>query len=132
MPCLTLKARLWYDYASKTHKNSNSKGLCMYAVIEANGRHLKVKEGEILRLDRVAGETDAEIVFDRVLLAHDGKDLIVGSPLVERATVSAKIVRQSLAPKVMAFRYKPKKRVRTRHGHRQPITELRIEKISFG
>jgi len=129
---LTLKAGLWYACASKTHYISNPKGLRMYAVIEANGRHLKVKEGEILRLDRLAGEANAEIVFDRVLLAHDGKDLIIGSPLVDRASVSARIVRQSLAPKVMAFRYKPKKRVRTRHGHRQPITELRIEKISLG
>jgi large subunit ribosomal protein L21 len=103
----------------------------MYAVIEANGRHLKVKEGDFLRLDRIAGDANAEIVFDRVVLAHDGKELMVGSPLVQNASVSARVVRQGLAAKVMAFRYKPKKRVRTRHGHRQPITELRIEKISL-
>jgi large subunit ribosomal protein L21 len=103
----------------------------MYAVIEANGRHLKVQEGEILRLDRIAGDADAEVIFDRVVLAHNGKDLMIGAPLVQNATVSARVVRQGLAAKVMAFRYKPKKRVRTRHGHRQPITELRIEKISL-
>jgi len=101
----------------------------MYAVIEANGRQLKVREGEIVRLDRVEGAVDSTIMFDRVLLAHDGEKLIVGGPTVGKAKVSATVVRQSLGPKVMAFRYKPKKRVRRRHGHRQPVTDLRIEKI---
>jgi large subunit ribosomal protein L21 len=103
----------------------------MYAVIEANGRQLKVREGEVVRLDRIEGDVDAKIVFDRVLLAHDGTNLIVGGPTVDKAKVSAVVVRQAQGPKIVAFRYKPKKRVRKRHGHRQPITELRIEKISL-
>jgi len=103
----------------------------VYAVIEANGRQLKVRQGEIVRLDRIEGDVDSRIVFDRVLLAHDGKSLIVGSPTVAKASVSATVVRQALGPKIVAFRYKPKKRVRRRHGHRQPVTELRIESISL-
>jgi large subunit ribosomal protein L21 len=103
----------------------------MFAVIEANGRQLKVKEGDVLRLDRIQGDADHEVIFDRVLFAHTGKDFLIGSPLLASARVTAKIVRQAKAPKVMAFRYKPKKRVRRRHGHRQPVTELRIEKISL-
>lgn len=103
----------------------------MYAVIEANGRQLKVREGEIVLLDRVEGGVDEQVVFDRVLLAHDGSKLVVGGPTVGNAKVSATIVRQALAPKVVAFRYKPKKRVRKRHGHRQPITQIRIDKISL-
>ncbi|HEY7992665.1 MAG TPA: 50S ribosomal protein L21 [Candidatus Eremiobacteraceae bacterium] len=103
----------------------------MYAVIELNGRQLKVREGEIVRLDRVAGDVNSKIVFDRVLLAHDGTELIIGGPTVVKATVSATVVRQALGPKIVAFRYKPKKRVRRRHGHRQPITELRIDKIAL-
>jgi large subunit ribosomal protein L21 len=103
----------------------------VYAVIEANGRQLKVREGEVVRLDRVEGDVNATVVFDRILLAHDGDKLIVGGPTVERAKVSATVLRQEKAPKIVAFRYKPKKRVRKRHGHRQPVTELRIEKISL-
>jgi len=103
----------------------------MYAVIETHGRQLKVSEGDILRLDHVDGDVNSTIVFDRVLLAHDGKELIVGGPTVGKASVSATVVRQGKGPKIVAFRYKPKKRVRRRHGHRQPITELRIEKISL-
>ena len=103
----------------------------MFAVIEANGRQLKVKEGDVVRLDRVEGDADQEIVFERVLFAHTGKDFLIGSPLLASARVTARIVRQGKGPKILAFRYKPKKRVRTRHGHRQPITELRIEKIAL-
>lgn len=103
----------------------------MYAVIETHGRQLKVREGDILRLDHVDGDVNTTVVFDRVLLAHDGKELIVGGPTVGKARVSATVVRQGKGPKIVAFRYKPKKRVRRRHGHRQPITELRIEKISL-
>ncbi len=103
----------------------------MYAVIEANGRQVKVREGDTIRLDRMQGAVNSTVVFDRVLLAHDGDKLIVGGPTVQKATVSATVLRQALGPKIMAFRYKPKKRVRRRHGHRQPVTELRIEKIFF-
>jgi large subunit ribosomal protein L21 len=103
----------------------------MYAVIEANGRQLKVSEGEIIRVDSVPGEPDAQIVFDRVLLAHDGEELLLGSPLVANAKVTARVIRQGRDRKIMVFHYKPKKRVRKRRGHRQPITELRIEKISL-
>jgi large subunit ribosomal protein L21 len=103
----------------------------MFAVIEANGRQLKVREGDVVRLDRVEGDADREVVFDRVLFAHTGEDFLFGSPLVVAAKVTARIVRQGKGPKVVAFRYKPKKRVRRRHGHRQPLTELRIEKISL-
>jgi large subunit ribosomal protein L21 len=103
----------------------------MYAVIEANGRQLKVSEGDVIRVDSIAGAPDSQIVFERVLLAHDGKELRIGSPLVERAKVTATIVRQGKDRKIMVFHYKPKKRIRKRRGHRQPITELRIETISL-
>jgi len=103
----------------------------MYAVIEANGKQFKVREGEVIRMDRVAGKPDDQIVFDRIVLAHDGNELLVGSPLVSEAKVTARVVRQSKDAKIMVFHYKPKKRIRKRHGHRQQITELRIEKIQL-
>jgi large subunit ribosomal protein L21 len=103
----------------------------MFAVIEANGRQLKVKEGDVVRLDRVEGDPGHEVVFERVLFAHTGSEFLVGSPLVGNAKVTATVVRQAQGPKILAFRYKPKKRVRRRHGHRQPLTELRIESIAL-
>lgn len=103
----------------------------MFAVIEANGRQLKVKEGDLVRLDRVSGEADAEVVFDRVLFAHDGTEFFIGSPLLAKASVTARILRQTKDRKIDVFHYKPKKRIRKRYGHRQPVTELRIEKIAL-
>jgi large subunit ribosomal protein L21 len=103
----------------------------MYAVIEANGRQFKVREGEVIRVDSMPGEPDSQIVFERVILAHDGNELRIGTPLVGNATVTARVVRQAKDRKIMVFHYKPKKRIRKRRGHRQPITELRIEKISL-
>ncbi len=103
----------------------------MYAVFEANGRQFKVSEGDVIRIDRIAGEPDATIVFDKVVLAHDGSELRLGSPLLGSAKVSARVLRQGKDRKIMVFHYKPKKRIRKRNGHRQPITELRIEKITL-
>ncbi|MDQ6781704.1 MAG: 50S ribosomal protein L21 [Candidatus Eremiobacteraeota bacterium] len=103
----------------------------MFAVIEANGRQLRVKEGDLVRIDRVAGNADEEVVFGRVLFAHNGDDFLIGAPLVDKASVTARIVRQARDPKIMVFHYKPKKRIRKRYGHRQPVTELRIEKIAL-
>ena|SRR5579864_968 len=103
----------------------------MFAIIEANGRQLKVKEGDVVRLDRIGGDSASEIVFDRVLFAHNGKDFLIGSPLLAKASVTARVVRQSKDRKIKVFHYKPKKRIRKRQGHRQPVTELRIEKIAL-
>jgi large subunit ribosomal protein L21 len=103
----------------------------MYAVIEASGRHFKVREGEVIRTDRIAGEPDQQVVFDRVLLAHDGTALTLGMPFLKNARVRARVLRQLKDRKIVAFRYKPKKRVRKRYGHRQPVTELRIEQIEI-
>jgi len=103
----------------------------MFAVIEANGRQLKVKEGDLVRVDRVSGEANAEIIFDRVLFAHNGTEFLVGSPLLQKARVTARILRQAKDRKINVFHYKPKKRIRKRYGHRQPVTELRIEKIAL-
>jgi large subunit ribosomal protein L21 len=103
----------------------------VYAVIEASGRQIKVREGEVIRVDSLSGEPDSQVIFDRVVLAHDGNELRLGSPLVANARVTARVLRQGRDRKIMVFHYKPKKRVRKRYGHRQPITELRIEKISL-
>jgi len=101
----------------------------MYAVIEANGRALRVHEGELIRIDRLRGDRDEQVVFGRVFLAHDGRELITAQDRLVTASVQARIVRQAKDRKITVFHYKPKKRIRTRNGHRQPTTELRIEKI---
>lgn len=107
------------------------RGVSMYAVIESGGKQYRVSEGDVIRVERLTSDEGAVIEFDKVLLvAGEGSDSVkVGHPHVEGATVSGKVLRQGKGRKVLAFRYKPKKNVRVRKGHRQPFTEVEITDI---
>lgn len=102
----------------------------MYAIIETGGKQFKVSEGDVIRTDLVDAEPGTSVTFDRVVLA--GNDtVVVGTPLIEGATVTGSVVRQGKAKKILVFKYKPKKRVRKLTGHRQRFAEVKIEKIDL-
>lgn len=101
----------------------------MYAVIETGGRQLTVREGDLVRLERLAGAPGEVISLDRVLLLGDGEPR-VGSPTVEGASVQARVIRQGRSRKVVVVKFKAKAHSRRKTGHRQAFTELRIEKIT--
>jgi large subunit ribosomal protein L21 len=104
----------------------------MYAIIEADGKQYRVKEGDLIRCDAIDQEVGATIAFDRVVLASaGGSSVTVGKPLVEGASVSGTVVRQAKDKKILVFKYKPKKRVRKLVGHRQRFAEVRIDKIEL-
>jgi large subunit ribosomal protein L21 len=104
----------------------------MYAIIEADGKQYRVKEGDLIRCDLVDQEVGATVAFDRVVLASaGGSSVTVGKPLVEGASVSGTVVRQAKDKKILVFKYKPKKRVRKLVGHRQRFAEVRIDKIEL-
>jgi large subunit ribosomal protein L21 len=104
----------------------------MYAIIEADGKQYRVKEGDLIRCDAIDQEVGATIAFDRVVLASAGGSTVsVGKPLVEGASVSGTVVRQAKDKKILVFKYKPKKRVRKLVGHRQRFAEVRIDKIEL-
>jgi large subunit ribosomal protein L21 len=101
----------------------------MYAVIETGGKQYRVEVGtevEVELLDASAGET---VTLDRVLLVADGDEASIGRPLVAGASVSAEVVRQDRAPKVISFKYRPKARRRVKKGHRQDFLLLRITDV---
>lgn len=102
----------------------------MYAIIETGGKQVRVAEGDVIRCDLVDSPVGSEVVFDRVVLAADGSDVAFGVPTVAGATVTGTVVRQAKAPKILVFKYKPKKRVRKLNGHRQPFAEVKITKIA--
>jgi large subunit ribosomal protein L21 len=99
------------------------------AVIATGGKQYLVTEGETLEVELLHAD-DKKVNFD-ALLVIDGDDITVGAPIVEKAKVSAEIVEEDQkADKVVAIRYKAKKRVHKVHGHRQHHTVVKITKIA--
>jgi large subunit ribosomal protein L21 len=104
----------------------------MYAIIEADGKQVRVREGDTIRCDAVDREVGATIAFERVVLAGaDGAAVTIGYPHVAGASVSGTVIRQAKDKKILVFKYKPKKRVRKLVGHRQRFAEVRIDKIEL-
>jgi large subunit ribosomal protein L21 len=101
----------------------------MYAVVATGGKQYKVQEGEILRVEKLAGEVGSIVTFDQVLMTSDGTDVALGAPLLEGAEVVAQIVEQDKSKKVLVFKYKRRKRFRKTQGHRQPYTAIKINTI---
>ncbi|RCW66412.1 50S ribosomal protein L21 [Saliterribacillus persicus] len=100
----------------------------MYAIIETGGKQVKVEEGQVIYVEKLAGEVGDSVTFDKVLVVG-GDDTKVGVPFVDGATVTAKVEKQGRAKKVTVFKYKPKKNYARKQGHRQPYTKLVIDKI---
>ncbi|MDR7533967.1 MAG: 50S ribosomal protein L21 [Armatimonadota bacterium] len=101
----------------------------MYAVIETGGKQLTVREGDVVRVERLEAAPGALVTFDRVLLVG-GEAVRVGTPLVAGARVEARVVRQGRGRKLMVVKFKAKSHYRRKTGHRQDFTEVRIEKIA--
>ncbi len=101
----------------------------MYAVIATGGKQYRVSEGDILRVEKIAGEIGETVALDRVLMVAEGDDVTIGTPVVENAVVNASIVEQAKAKKVLVFKYKRRKRFRRKQGHRQPFTAIKIDNI---
>lgn len=102
----------------------------MLAIIKTGGKQYKVAEGDVVRVEKIEGETGAVVTFSEVLFTGNDEKVEVGMPLVKDAKVEAKIVKQDRAKKVWGIKHKPKKREKTKFGHRQPFTEVEIVKIA--
>ena len=104
----------------------------MYAVFTTGGKQYKVKEGETLRVEKIAGEVGSPVSFDTGLMYSDGENVSVGQPVLENAAVSGHIVEQGTAKKIIVFKYKRRKRFRRKQGHRQQFTAVKIDSIVTG
>lgn len=102
----------------------------MYAIILTGGKQVKAEIGQVIYTEKIEGEKNHEVSFDKVLFI-DGEKVLVGKPFVEGATVKATIVKQGREPKIRVLRYKAKSNLRVARGHRQPYTALKIEAINF-
>lgn len=101
----------------------------MYAIVKSGGKQYKVREGDVLQVEKLAGEVGSDISFADVLMYSDGETVTVGQPKVETATVNGQIVAQGKSKKIIVFKYKRRKRYRRKQGHRQHYTAVRIDSI---
>ncbi len=101
----------------------------MYAVIETGGKQYRVQEGDVITVEKLNAEAGETVVFDKVLLMSDGKEVKVGTPYLTSA-VTGSVVENGKGKKVIIFKYKAKKDYRKKQGHRQPYTMVKIESLT--
>jgi large subunit ribosomal protein L21 len=116
--------------AKKTEAAANGASGKGYAIIETGGKQYRVRVGDRISVERLPAEESDEITIDRVLLLGGDGDVKVGTPVVDGATVTAKIDDHFRGEKLHVFKYKPKKRYRRKIGHRQALTHLTITGIN--
>ena len=103
----------------------------MYAVIKSGGKQHRVKEGQVVRLEKIEAETGATIDFEDVLMVADGDNVTLGTPVVSGAVVSGEVVNHGRAKKVNIIKFKRRKHHMKRQGHRQWFTEVKINGIAL-
>ncbi len=101
----------------------------IYAVIETGGKQYLVKDNDTLSVEKIEGEAGTKVELS-VLAVSDGKELKVGTPVVEGSTVTTSIVEQTKGVKVINFKKKRRKGYSRKVGHRQKLTVLKVESIS--
>lgn len=104
----------------------------MFAVIRTGGKQYKVSEGDIIRVEKLAGAAGDQVQFEDVLMLGGEGEPQVGTPLVDGASVAAEILEQTRAAKILVFKKKRRKNYRRKKGHRQHLTCLKVTDILTG
>jgi len=103
-----------------------------YAIVESGGKQYKAVEGETIEVDRLPVKAGEKVALERVLMLVDGEDFTVGTPTVDGVQVSTTVTEHFKGPKIIIFKYSPRKRYRVKAGHRQQYTRLMVESIGNG
>jgi large subunit ribosomal protein L21 len=102
----------------------------MYAVVKTGGKQYRVSAGEKIRVEQLTADVGAEIVLDEVLVVSNGENVTMGAPLVNGASVTAKVLSHGRGDKVHIYKMRRRKHYRKSQGHRQNYTEIEILGIS--
>ena len=102
----------------------------MFAVLETGGKQHKVQPGSVLRVEKLEAAEGEQFIFDRILAVGDDARTVIGTPFIEGAKVTAQVLQQGKAKKIIVFKYKAKKNYRRKNGHRQLFTEVMIKEIA--
>ncbi len=101
----------------------------MYVIVEIAGQQFKAEKGRKLYVHRLSGDVDSSVSFDRVLLTDNDGQVKVGAPVVEGASVKAKILKHLKDDKVIVFKKRRRKGYKVKNGHRQYLTQILVEDI---
>ncbi|MCC8088179.1 MAG: 50S ribosomal protein L21 [Rikenellaceae bacterium] len=101
----------------------------MYAIVEIAGQQFKVEKGRKLYVNRLQGEENSSLSFDKVLLVDNDGQVSVGAPVIEDAKVNATILKHLKDDKVIVFKKKRRKGYKVKNGHRQYLTQIVIDEI---
>mgnify|MGYP001493971483 FL=1 len=104
----------------------------MYAVIKSGGKQHKVSEGEEILLEKLSLDEGEVIEFSEVLAVNKDGNLNVGKPLLDGAVVKGKVINHLKTKKITVIKMKRRKDYRKKQGHRQNLTKVKIESISYG
>lgn len=99
----------------------------MYAIIATGGKQYRVSEGDTIYIEKLDAQEDSEVVFPVLMLS--GEQVKMGTPEVEGASVTGKVVRHGRGQKIIVYKFKAKKNYRRKQGHRQPFTQVEITAI---
>lgn len=99
-------------------------------MIETGGKQYQVREGDVVFIEKLDAQSDAKVSFDRILAVGNDGAVTVGAPYVDGASVAATVLKNGKGRKITVFTYKPKKGEKTKQGHRQPYTQVRIDAIN--
>lgn len=102
-----------------------------YGIIEASGRQYWIEEGKFIEVNNLAIKSDSKILIRRVLFGRNENEIFIGKPYLTEVKVEAIVGKHFLGSKVIVYKMKPKKKYRRKNGHRQQLTRLFIEKITF-
>jgi large subunit ribosomal protein L21 len=102
----------------------------MFAVIKTGGKQYRVAAGDVIKVEKLDGDAGATVNFPDVLAVGDGDKVTLGAPLVDGATVTAEVLEQTRAKKIIVFKKKRRQNYRRKNGHRQHLTVLRITNVS--
>jgi len=103
----------------------------MYAIMETGGKQYRVEPGNIIKVEKLPGTKDDEVLFDKVLFVSDKEKIELGHPFIKDAKVRGKILNQGRGKKVVVFKFKRRKRYHKKRGHRQYLTTVKIENIEL-
>jgi large subunit ribosomal protein L21 len=101
----------------------------MYAVIATGGKQYKVTKGETLRVEKLEGDEGSTVKLDKVLMVADGDKVSVGTPTLDKASVTAKIMAHGRGDKIEIIKFRRRKHSRSQMGHRQSYTEIEVTDI---